>query len=237
MLHLILAFLAMCLLLAQPALAEPAAPPAASDPPEQWVEVHRATGLWSRADQKAKLFRTAEPGARFKVARPQDGSRLYVWDPIEKNYAFVEAADVGPIDSHRVRVRGDREAEQQVGAGPKRAGASKPDAAGRPDTTNRPPTEGVVWSGTARVTMYTCVELGGCNRTASGLWPYEGVVAVDPRLIPLGSVVWIEGLGTFLAADTGSAVRGNRIDVYVYDYPRALQWGVRELPVAAYRGQ
>jgi 3D (Asp-Asp-Asp) domain-containing protein len=102
-------------------------------------------------------------------------------------------------------------------------------------TTAVPPLHGVIWAGTARVTMYTCVELGGCNRTASGIWPYEGVVAVDPRVIPLGSMVWLNGLGTFLAADTGSAVYGNRIDVFVHDYPRAIQWGVRYLEAVAYK--
>jgi 3D (Asp-Asp-Asp) domain-containing protein len=93
---------------------------------------------------------------------------------------------------------------------------------------------GVIWTGKARVSMYTCVELGGCNRTASGIWPYEGVVAVDRRVIPLGSTVEIEGLGTFLAADTGGAIYGNRIDVFVHDYNRAIQWGVRYLDAVAY---
>jgi 3D (Asp-Asp-Asp) domain-containing protein len=235
MVRLILALVAACLLLATPALAERASQPSDADGHEQWVEVHRATGLWSRDDKKAKLFRTAEPGARFKVVRPQAGSRLYVWDPLSKNYAYVDAADVGPIDSRKVRVRRDVEAEQQVGASSKReVEVRRPEPEGKADTTDRMPTTNLLWSGTAHVTMYTCVELGGCNRTASGVWPYEGVVAVDPRLIPLGSMVWIEGLGTFLAADTGSAIYGNRIDVYVQDYGRARQWGIRYLPAAAY---
>jgi 3D (Asp-Asp-Asp) domain-containing protein len=92
----------------------------------------------------------------------------------------------------------------------------------------------VIWAGTARVTMYTCVELGGCNRTAMGIWPYEGVVAVDPRLIPLGSQVWVEGLGTFLAADTGSSISGSKIDVFVNDYQRARRWGAQQRSAIAY---
>jgi len=139
------------------------------------------------------------------VASPQDGSRLHVWDPTTQNYAYVDAIDVGPVG---------------------------PPAAVEPD--NAIPLEQSIWSGTARVTMYTCVELGGCNRTAMGIWPYEGVVAVDRRLIPLGSTVWIEGLGTFLAADTGSAIRGSRIDVFVHDYGRAIEWGAQYLSVVAY---
>ena len=96
------------------------------------------------------------------------------------------------------------------------------------------PPENFYWIGTARVTMYTCIELGGCNYTASGVWPYEGIVAVDPRLIPLGATVWVDGLGIFLAADTGSLIYGNRVDVYVNDYNRAINWGVQELRAAAY---
>ncbi len=59
-------------------------------------------------------------------------------------------------------------------------------------------------------------------------------MAVDPRVIPLGSTVWLEGLGVFLAADTGSAGYGNRIDVFVHDYHRAINWGVQYLNAAAY---
>ena len=99
------------------------------------------------------------------------------------------------------------------------------------------PAGNVIWSGTARVSMYTCVELGGCSRTAMGIWPYEGVVAVDRHIIPLGATVWLDGLGTFLAADTGSAIFGNRIDVFANDYGRALQWGVRYLNATAYLGR
>ena len=234
--RLAVAFIATCLFLATPALAEkkPSAL-ANADPPDQWVRVHRETGLWSRSDKEAKLFRMVEPGASFKVARPQSGSRLYVWDPTTRNYAYIDAADVGPIDGRKVRVQRDHEAEREAGAKPKRGEPNEPPKPGeQADTTDRMPTQNVFWSGTARVTMYTCVELGGCNRTASGLWPYEGVVAVDPRVIPLGSMVWIEGLGTFLAADTGSAVRGAHIDVYVYDYGRARQWGIRYVTAAAY---
>lgn len=182
--------------------AEPAAPPAG----RPWVAVHRETGLWSGPDGQARLFRLARRGEHFQMARPQDGPRLYVWDPQARNYAYVDAVDVGPAER-------PAEPPRQI-----------------PTTPQRLP----LWSGTARVTMYTCVELGGCNRTAMGIWPYEGVVAVDPRIIPLGSEVWLEGLGTFLAADTGSAIYGNRIDVFVHDYQRAIQWGVRYLNAAAY---
>jgi len=53
------------------------------------------------------------------------------------------------------------------------------------------------------------------SRTATGTQARVGEVAVDPRVIPLGSIVYIEGLGTFSAEDTGGMVIGRHIDVYV----------------------
>lgn len=52
------------------------------------------------------------------------------------------------------------------------------------------------------------------------------VIAVDPSVIPLGSTVYIEGLGTFTAEDIGGAINGNHIDVLV-DYGEAEPLGVR----------
>lgn len=52
-------------------------------------------------------------------------------------------------------------------------------------------------------------------------------IAVDPEVIPLGSRVYLEGLGTFIAEDTGGAIKGNRIDIFMRDHNQALQFGVR----------
>ncbi len=50
----------------------------------------------------------------------------------------------------------------------------------------------------------------------TGIWPYPGIVAVDPRVIALHSTIRIEGLaGTYTAEDTGGAVVGAHVDVFV----------------------
>lgn len=54
---------------------------------------------------------------------------------------------------------------------------------------------------------------GATGRTRDGHRATYGVVAVDPRVIPLGTLLFIEGYGMALACDTGSAIKGNRIDL------------------------
>lgn len=65
--------------------------------------------------------------------------------------------------------------------------------------------------------------------TSSGARVQENhTIAVDPQLIPMGSLVYIEGIGIRRAEDTGSAIKGNRIDVYIPDLQEALKFGVKK---------
>lgn len=64
------------------------------------------------------------------------------------------------------------------------------------------------------------------NRTKSGTWPSVGrTVAVDPEVIPLGSVLYVEGYGVLVAEDTGGAIKGKCLDVYVADAGEAVRMG------------
>jgi 3D (Asp-Asp-Asp) domain-containing protein len=55
--------------------------------------------------------------------------------------------------------------------------------------------------------------------TYSGLKVKPGIVAVDPKVIPLGTYLYVEGYGEALAADIGGAIKGNRVDLY-YESPK-----------------
>jgi 3D (Asp-Asp-Asp) domain-containing protein/peptidoglycan hydrolase CwlO-like protein len=69
------------------------------------------------------------------------------------------------------------------------------------------------------------------GRTATGLPTAWGVVAVDPSVIPLGTRMTIPGYGEGIAADTGSAVQGNMIDLWFPTAAQALGWGRRTLTI------
>lgn len=75
------------------------------------------------------------------------------------------------------------------------------------------------------------------GRTATGLPARYGVVAVDPRVIPLGAHLYIEGYGTAIAADTGGAIVGNRIDLCMDSYQRAINWGRQPVRVYVLRNK
>lgn len=69
------------------------------------------------------------------------------------------------------------------------------------------------------------------NRTASGTTTRKGVVAVDPSVIPMGSKLYIEGYGFARAEDTGGAIKGNKIDVFLPSYSEAKRYGRRWVTV------
>ena len=76
----------------------------------------------------------------------------------------------------------------------------------------------------------------GHGITASGLKPVrnpDGIstIAVDPDVIPLGTKVYVSGYGLAIAADTGGAIKGNIIDVFLNTNEECISWGRRNVTV------
>lgn len=72
---------------------------------------------------------------------------------------------------------------------------------------------------------------GWVGTTKTGERARFGIVAVDPRIIPLGSLVYVEGYGPGLAADIGGAIKGRRIDLCFNTTREARSWGRRKTRV------
>jgi len=61
--------------------------------------------------------------------------------------------------------------------------------------------------------------------TATSKEVCKGIIAVDPEIIPLGTEVEIKDMGEFTAEDTGSKIKGNRIDIYFESKEEAEEFG------------
>ncbi len=84
-------------------------------------------------------------------------------------------------------------------------------------------------------TSYTATAYCLKGKTASGTRVSIGTLAVDPKIIPLGSKVEIEGYGLFTALDTGSAIKGKRLDLWMNSCSAARKFGKRKVQVKIIR--
>ncbi|WP_436796541.1 3D domain-containing protein [Enterococcus faecalis] len=82
-------------------------------------------------------------------------------------------------------------------------------------------------------TAYSWREAGASNLSATGidLSKQSNVIAVDPSVIPLGSLVKVSGYGFAIAGDTGGAIQGNIIDVHFDSVEQCIAWGRRQVTV------
>lgn len=72
------------------------------------------------------------------------------------------------------------------------------------------------------------------GRTASGVDVRPGMIAADPRVLPLGTVVHLRSgsyTGTYTVMDTGGRIKGRRVDVYVPSHKEAMQFGRRQVKI------
>lgn len=87
---------------------------------------------------------------------------------------------------------------------------------------------------TVEATAYSSQDPGVGTITATGATLRHGIIAVDPRVIPLGTKIYVPGYGYGIAADTGGAIKGNRIDLAYENRSDALQFGRRMKTIKIY---
>ena len=100
------------------------------------------------------------------------------------------------------------------------------------------PSDGAQRTFVAKLTAYAN-GVGGVAKnakTATGTAPRYGVIAVDPKVIPLGSAVLIEGYeGVFVAEDTGGAIKGAAVDIWLPNASEAKRYGTQHRRVTVVR--
>ncbi|WP_367378412.1 3D domain-containing protein [Enterococcus gilvus] len=106
----------------------------------------------------------------------------------------------------------------------------KPEPA-KPTAPSTPTTSGRTMQ--MESTGYSCAESVNTFFTAMGIDLRQNpqVVAVDPSVIPLGSMVEVSGYGIAIAGDTGGAIKGNIIDCHFPTVEQCIQWGRRSVTV------
>jgi len=112
--------------------------------------------------------------------------------------------------------------------------ASKP-AKKATTTTTSSKKQKVVKTITVSATAYTanCKRCSGITALGLNLKknPKLKVISVDPKVIKLGTKVYVEGYGYAIAGDTGGAIKGKKIDLFVPSYKKAIQWGRKTVKV------
>lgn len=100
---------------------------------------------------------------------------------------------------------------------------------------NPAPAESTAKEMTMVSTAYTATCEGCSGITSTGIDllanPNQKVISVDPSVIPLGSRVWVEGYGEAIAGDTGGAIKGNKIDIFIPSKEDAINWGRKTVKV------
>jgi peptidoglycan DL-endopeptidase CwlO len=129
------------------------------------------------------------------------------------------------IASLESRARAAEERSRELAA---QAALAPPPAPVTPVAPPPPPTPA---NPSGRALTVVATAYSGAGSTATGLPTGPGIVAVDPTVIPLGTHLTIPGYGEGVAADTGSAIKGARIDVWVPTEAQAEQWGIQTVTI------
>jgi 3D (Asp-Asp-Asp) domain-containing protein len=193
-------------------------------------QVRRARAELSRAKRqvvaRASALQAAESAASVTAAQLETAAGE------RRAYIARLASDRGLTAQRIARAR------RTARAAERRSEATAPVPAVLETTLETPLSTPVTPAETASGERTLTVEATGYairGRTATGLLTAWGVVAVDPSVIPLGTKLTIPGYGQGVAADTGGAVRGARIDLWFPSISQALAWGRRTVTITIHR--
>lgn len=172
--------------------------------------------------QKAQAEKEAKEAEAAKTAEAEKASQAAA----AQEKAKAEAAPQASTESSKPAssVSSSQQSTTQTSEQPKQE-APKPAEPSTPTTSGR--------TLQMESTAYSCAESVNTYFTAMGIDLRQNpqVVAVDPSVIPLGSMVEVSGYGIAIAGDTGGAIKGNIIDCHFSTVEQCIQWGRRSVTV------
>lgn len=172
--------------------------------------------------QKAQAEKEAKEAEAAKTAEAEKASQAAA----AQEKAKAEAAPQASTESSKPAssASSSQQSTTQTSEQPKQE-APKPAEPSTPTTSGR--------TLQMESTAYSCAESVNTYFTAMGIDLRQNpqVVAVDPSVIPLGSMVEVSGYGIAIAGDTGGAIKGNIIDCHFSTLEQCIQWGRRSVTV------
>lgn len=201
--------------------------------PSQELKVDGQATSEKKADSSTYTVKSGDTLAEIASAHGIPLDSLMSWNGISGYMIYP---------GETLTVKGGTAAAEKAPAKTAAAPAKEKAPAPAPKTASAPaqkaPAAASAQSGktmTVSATAYTAYCAGCSGTTATGIDlrsnPNQKVIAVDPSVIPLGSKVWVEGYGEAIAGDTGGAIKGNKIDVFIPSQGAALEFGRKNVTI------
>ena len=186
----------------------------------------------SRAADQSQQIVAATSAAHRRLLRSQrllavEARRLHRSLPAARRATQRLAATVASRAAYISSLRARERAAQVQNVAAQALAAQQKSQQIQPTTSTTAPSAGRH----QLVVSATCYDLPG--RTATGMPVGQGVVAVDPSVIPLGTKLYVPGYGNGVAADVGGGIKGDTIDLWMTP-SRCAAWGRRTVTITIY---
>ena len=198
---------------------------AASDTTDKVQEMKEAVSVDKPKNVKAKGISQSKIKVTWDKVKGADGYKVYRYNKSKKKYVLKKTIKSGATLKYvDTGLRANRSKTYKVAAYKKADGRTyKSKKSKKAKGLTKPRT----------LTVQTTAYSGG-GITASGKRVKVGMIAVDPRVIKLGTKVYVPNYGYARAEDTGGAIKGNIIDLYMSSNGQAIQWGRRSVTIRIY---
>ncbi|WP_407856493.1 3D domain-containing protein [Enterococcus hailinensis] len=191
------------------------------------VEKARQAALKAQAEKAAK---EAKEKAAAEKAQAEKAAQAAAAEKAAKEASAKAAAQQAAKDAAQATAKASSAASSSTAATTSTSQQTTESSA-QATTPSTPTTSGRTLQ--MESTAYSCAESVNTYFTAMGIDLRQNpqVIAVDPSVIPLGSMVEVSGYGIAIAGDTGGAIKGNIIDCHFSTVAECIQWGRRSVTV------